>query len=119
MDRVTPSGLDGIFERVSPAVDQTQDRDLRLWGRERGLSKAYSRRPPAAVCMSCGHLDYRAKKVGSLCTKQAGNQVCGGFVALARALGRWEHCPSCVHGAGAKTKTICEACGGQRWLFVG
>jgi len=123
MDRDTAFHLDKIFsERVSLVAEQLQDRVWRAklsepTGKHR-VSWASSRRLPIAVCMSCGHLGYRNDLVGTLCRKREKNRTCGGFVARAQALGKWQRCPNCLH-AGSKKAINCAECGDKRWLFVG
>jgi hypothetical protein len=123
MDRDTGFRLDKIFsERVSPIAEQLQDRVWRAklsepMGKHR-VPRANYGRPPTAVCMSCGHLGYRNELVGTLCRKRKKKTTCGGFVARAQALGKWQRCPSCLH-AGFKKAINCAECGDKRWLFVG
>jgi len=122
MDRATGSRLDNIFgERVSHIAEQElawRAKLSELTARKHPVPRAYARRPPTAVCMSCGHFGYRKKTVGTLCTKRAENRRCGGFVVRAQALGKWQPCPSCLH-AGFKKGISCIDCGGERWLFLG
>ena len=78
-------------------------------------AKAFSRRRPLAVCMSCGNLEF----IGTLCAVKRRAKPCRGFVASAAAVGTWERCSHCTNAGSPKDRKNCSHCSGSRWHCSG